>query len=112
MAKRKQTYSVKRKPTYLLKEIKKLIKEDKIIKEVGINVIESTNNMGFTPYEAYQEILNLESKDFDKSGTEPYNSKVWQDAYRTKVQGIPVYIKFKKFSDRVLLTSFKPDETQ
>ncbi len=110
MAKRKNHYSEKRKPTYPLKEIKKLIKEGKIVEEVGINVIQTTTSLGFTPYEAYQEILNLESGDFDKSGTDRCNYKVWQDAYKTKIEGkIPVYIKFKIFEDKVLLTSFKPD---
>ena len=111
MAKRKDHYSEKRKPTYLLKEIKRLIKEGKIEK-VGINVIQTTHSLGFTPYQAYQEILNLESGDIDKSATEPHNYKVWQDAYTKNIGGIPLYIKFKKFKGKVLLTSFKLDKDQ
>ncbi len=112
MAKRKDHYSSKRKPTYLLKEIKKLIEEDNIIEEVGIKVNEDLTTLNLTPYEGYQVILNLESGDFKISTTEPSDYKVWQDAYRTKIRGnIPVYIKFKKFKDKdkVLLTSFKRD---
>ena len=75
-----------------------------------MRVTESTNKMCLTVSQAYEEILNLENKDFYKSVTEISNNDVWQDVYKKKLQGMPVYIKFKLVGDNFLLTSFKPNE--
>lgn len=107
----KYTVTEKRKPTYLLKEVKKLIKGEKTV-DPPLTVKESTNNMGLTIFEAYQEILQLEYKDLYKSVTETYNYKVWQDVYKKKIKETPAYIKFKIVSGEFLLLSFKPDENQ
>ena len=68
-------------------------------------------NMCLTMHQAYQEILKLEQKDFDKSATQPDNHQVWQDAYKKEIKGFPTYIKFKIFKGKFLLTSFKLDES-
>jgi len=111
VAKRKNRYSEKRKPTYLLKEIRELIKKNKI-ESPNISVSESANNIDFSITEGYQEILNLENSNFYESATEPYNRKVWQDVYKKVIKGIPIYIKFKIFRGNFLLTSFKRDQSQ
>lgn len=110
MAKKKNTYSFKRTPTYPLKGIKKLIKTKKII-PASTKVMQDANNMCFTMHEAYEEILKLEQKDFYKSGTQPYNQRVWQDTYKKEVKGCRIYIKFKVSKGKFLLTSFKQDES-
>ena len=99
----------KLKRTYALPDVKELIEKDEIVPP-GTGVIKDANKMGFSVYEAHQEILNLEPSDFYKSMTENYNHRVWQDVYKKKIKGISVYIKFKIFEDQFLLTSFKPDE--
>jgi len=59
-----------------------------------------------------RESWGLEKKDFHKSVTEIYNSQVWQDVYKKKIKGMPIYIKFKIVNDEFLLLSFKLDENQ
>lgn len=100
----------KRIRVYPLQEIRKLINEDKIAPPTR-KVIESTNNMCLTLYEAHLEILELEIKDYWHSVTDTYNNQVWQDVYKKKIKGVNVYIKFKIFNDEFLLLSFKPDES-
>jgi len=98
----------KLRPTYLIKEIKQLIRDDKII-DPPIKVKTTTNAMCLTIFEAYLEILDLEPRDYYKSMPDYFNNKVWWDVYKKKVKGMTVYIKFKITKDRFLLTSFKPD---
>ena len=99
----------KRKRTYPLEEIKNLIRQSKY-ENPGVNVIRGATSMGFSVYEAHQEILNLEQKHFRKSMTENFNNKVWLDVYKKEIKGVLVYVKFKKLKDQFLLTSFKPDK--
>jgi len=100
----------KRKRTYSLKKVRTLIEQNKKINP-GIPVISSINDMGFSVYEAHQEITKLENRHFYKSMTQYSNNKVWLDVYKKEIKGIPVYIKFKLLEDRFLLTSFKPDDS-
>jgi len=102
----------KLKRTYPLPDVKKLIEKDQIV-DPSIGVRGSANEMGFSVHEACQEILKLESGHFYKSTTENLNHKVWQDVYKKKIKGSPVYIKFKLIDNltQFLLTSFKPDES-
>ena len=101
----------KSKRTYSLQTIKGLIGRGDIIPP-KITVIQSANDIGFSIEEAYQVILTLERKDFDKSTTEWYNHKVWHDVYKKKARNVPLYIKFKVAapSNKFLLQSFKKDE--
>jgi len=110
VTKRKRTFIGKRTPTYPLKDVKRLIKEDRIISLR--TVIESTNNMCLTVSQAHEEILNLGNKDFYKSTPDNRNPKVWQDVYKKEIKGFPVYIKFKIVDDMFVLMSFKPDESK
>ncbi|MBW2614786.1 MAG: type II toxin-antitoxin system MqsR family toxin [Deltaproteobacteria bacterium] len=87
MTKKKNTYSFKKKRTYPLKDIKKLIKTKNIF-PAGIRVIQDANDLCLTIGQAYEEILKLEPKDFYKSGTEPYNQQVWQDTYKKEIKGV------------------------
>ncbi len=101
----------RRRPTYSLQEIKRLIQRDEIIDAPYI-VKNSTCGMCLTMYEVYQEILNLENRDFYKSVPEILNNKVYQDVYRKKIKGMHVYIKFKIKDGLFFLLSFKPDENK
>jgi len=96
----------KRKPHYLLTDVKELIKQRKIISP-NIKVIESANEIGFSETEAYDVILKLEPNNCYKSMTEYHNNKVWQDVYKTKIGELPIYIKFQIIGDKFLLRAFK-----
>ena len=108
MGVKKQPGTFKQKPTYLREEIRNLIRNGKILSP-GLKVIESGNSLGFSIEEMYEEVLGLEMNDFHKSDPDIYNHKVWQDAYKKKIKGKRIYIKFKIFKGKFLLTSFKPD---
>jgi hypothetical protein len=110
VAKRKNHYFEKRKPTYLLKDVKRLINKNKII--CLKTVTETTNTMCLTISQAHEEILNLENKNFYKSIPDNCNPKVWQDVYKKEIKGFPVYIKFKIVDDMFLLMSFKPNKSK
>ena len=99
------------KPRYPLRTIKALIKKKAVISP-NIKVLQSATEIGFSIEEAYEEILNLERKDFRKSITEYFNHRVWQDVYKKRIKDVPVYIKFKivKRDNCFLLLSFKKDE--
>lgn len=111
MSGKKSVGSEKRKPHYPLQDIKELITKDKTISP-GIKVVEGASILGYTIYEAHQIILELETTDFIKSRTQVGNNKIWQDAYIKEVKDKRIYIKFKKFDENFLLTSFKPDESK
>jgi motility quorum-sensing regulator / GCU-specific mRNA interferase toxin len=108
MGVKKHPGTFKRKPTYLLEEIKKLIYDGKT-HSPGWPVIESGSNLGFSIEEMHEQVLTLDIKDFYKSDPDFHNHKVWQDAYKKKIKGKSIYIKFKLFDGKFLLTSFKPD---
>ena len=78
----------------------------------GVNVRKSAHALNFTIEEIYKAILELESKDFHRSRTQPFNNKVWQDSYKKEIRGKRIYIKFKTFEGTFLLTSFKPDTSR
>lgn len=99
----------KRKPSYVLANVKELIKQGKIIPP-DIKVIESANEIGFSETEVYDEILKLEPNNCYKSTTEYFNHKVWQDVYKAKIRDLPIYIKFQIIDDKFLLRSFKVNE--
>jgi hypothetical protein len=100
----------KRKPTYQLRDVKKLITQGKKATP-NWKVMQSAQEIGFSLDQAYDEILNLDSEHFYKSTTEKFNPQVWYDVYKKKIGGNHVYIKFKIVSDtsQFLLSSFKED---
>lgn len=97
------------KPRHDLKKVKALIRQGKIASPY-MSARQFANELGFSIDEAYQEVLNLEAKDFYKSGTEYQNHKVWQDVYKKKIRGVHTYIKFKVIKqNEFVLTSFKKE---
>jgi hypothetical protein len=108
MGVKKHPGTFKKKRTYPLEEIKKLIHDGKTLSP-GWQVVESGNNLGFSVEEMHEQVLTLEMNDFYKSDPDLYNHRVWQDAYKKEIKGKSIYIKFKVFKGKFLLTSFKPD---
>ncbi len=105
----------KLKPTYALKIIKKLVKNEDWA--ATATAIKTAHTLNVTRYEIQQILLSLESSDFYKSMTSHYNHKEWQDVYiktvKTKTsdeefEDVKLYIKFLvKDSSIVLVLSFK-----
>jgi len=108
MGVKKHPGAFKIRPTYPLEKIKTLIRTGKTFSP-GVQVIESGSNLGFSIEEMHEQVLELETGDFYKSDPDFYNRKVWQDAYKKEIGGKSIYIKFKVFDGRFLLTSFKID---
>lgn len=99
---------IKLKPTYLLSDVKQLIREKRC--ELTAGAKKSANSIGFSPTQAKEFVSSLESKDFIRSATDNYNHKVWQDVYIKKYGEISLFIKFKiyKIDDQeLLILSFK-----
>ncbi len=106
MAKRKRILIGKKTPSYSLDEVKKLIRENKII--YLKTVMEDANNMCLTISQAHQEILKLKAKDFYKPVPDKRNNEIWQDVYKKEIKGFSTYMKFKIVDGNFLLMSFKP----
>ena len=75
----------KYKPSYILKEIKDVIRKGKNVPP-NLNVVRDINDLGLSETEAYDIILELEVSEFHKSMTEYFNHKVWQDVYKKKIE--------------------------
>lgn len=102
----------KRKPTYQLTEVRRLIIEERF--KLSNSARKAIDLLGFSKTKIKETILELESKDFYKSTTEYANHKVWQDVYKKTVRNVRLYIKLKvvKINGQLLLiTSFKEDES-
>jgi len=100
----------KRKRSYDLNKVKSLVSEGKC--DSTKTAISTAHSLGFSETEMYDSILLLEPKDFEKSTTENYNNKVFQDVYKKVLRSVHVYIKLKiiqRDADTVLVMSFKRD---
>ena len=97
----------KLKPTYILNEVKKLIKQKNYI--LTISSRQTAHHIGFSEAEIIDTTSKLEAKNFYKSTTEFYKQKIWQDVYKPTAKGYFLYIKFKITKDkmRLIITSFK-----
>jgi motility quorum-sensing regulator/GCU-specific mRNA interferase toxin len=96
-----------RKPSYPLQNIKTLISKE--CYGLTKRSLDDATSLGFTKTEVGDVILDLDVGDFDKSTTEYYNHKVWQDVYKVKLENVKLYIKFKIVDNGqyLLITSFK-----
>lgn len=102
----------KLRPTYLLNDVKRLIREERCI--LTNTAIQSAHSLGFSGTEAKEFVFDLEPKDFIKSMTDNYNHKLWQDVYIKGYETIAIYIKLKivkNAGQNLLILSFKEDET-
>ena len=97
----------KAKPTYLLKDVKRLVTEGCYLLTKKAQM--DAHALGFSNTEVSDILVSLEMKDFYKSTTEYYDHAVWQDVNKRRGQKIQVYIKFKITStgENLVITSFK-----
>jgi motility quorum-sensing regulator / GCU-specific mRNA interferase toxin len=70
----------KRKPTYQLAEIKRLILEERLL--IATSARKTINELGFSPCTVREILSTLSPEDFHKSTTEFASHTVWQDVYK------------------------------
>ncbi len=99
----------KSKPTYVLKDVRTLIKQEKYL--LTNTSRRTAHALGLTRTQIGEVISGLDSKDFYKSTTEFYEHTVWQDVYKPTVRENVLYIKFKitKSGKTLVITSFKEE---
>ena len=54
-----------------------------------------------------QCVLGLQVKDLYKSMTTLHDSKLWQDVYHPRIDGVPAYVKVQIVDDTTVVISFK-----
>ncbi len=98
-------------PTYDLDYIKTLVAENQ--RDAGLSVRRDIDALNISFEQMFEIIYNLDNSSFYKSTNEYYNTKVWQDVYKTKTERFELYIKLKianaSGQEFVLVTSFKID---
>ena len=112
MAKIKSTVTDKWKPHYSLKELKKLIADEKTA-EITRTSIRNANELGISYTEIIDIVLSLTSDDFYKSMTAYENNKIWQDVYKPHHENLRLYIKLQiKLDGKGVVIQFKKDEDE
>jgi len=101
----------KRKPHYVLKDLKALSKkaESRLITRQSVK---DAQKIGFSKTEILDVIQSLDSATFSKSMTVYKNNKLWQDVYLPVVKGIKLYVKIQKSAlGQCVVISFKQDDS-
>jgi len=100
----------KRKPHYVLSEIKELL-SDENSRIVTRRDRKEAVNLGYADEEAMVErAQELRRNEFDKSMTSHHNVRLWQDVYKTSDGDRGLYIKLQKSPDgKGVIVSFKRD---
>ena len=98
----------KRKPHYVLDEIKELL-SDETSRIVTRRDRKEAVSLGYADDEAMVErVQELRRNEFDKSMTSHHNVKLWQDVYKTSDGDIGLYIKLQKSPNgEGVIVSFK-----
>lgn len=97
----------KRKPSYLLAEVKALIRNgDYQVTRTALRC--ASGNFGFI--EAAQvanAVLDIEETDFYKSMNTFCDAALWQDVYRPTIGATPAYVKVQIVYATTVVISFK-----
>ncbi len=108
------TINVKNQAHYPLEEVKRLVKERAVIVSRH-NALYPAFELGFSRELIYECMLQLTPRNLLKS-TEDWREKgLWQDAYRTSLEGEEVYIKLQVRllgEQKVIVTSFHKYERE
>lgn len=98
----------KRRPTYdLEREIKTVFIDERHCPMTG-SASTTMVALGLTRSDVVAVVQGLKRSDFEKSMTTYANHKVWQDVYKPRVFGLPLYVKFQRDANTgMLLVSFK-----
>ncbi len=97
----------KRKPHYALSRVKALIQEGRYrVTRTAFTC--ATRDFGYVETSQLADsVRGLEGKDFHKSMTTLLDSKLWQDVYRPRIEGMPAYVKIQIVDDTTVVISFK-----
>ena len=100
----------KRKPHYVLEEIKELL-SDENSRIITRRDRKEAVSLGYADDESMVErVQELHRSEFDKSMTSYKNVKLWQDVYKTWDGDMGLYIKLQKSPDgKGVIVSFKKD---
>ncbi len=100
----------KRKPHYVLEELKKLVRSD-ATRILTRSTVKNGHALGFSETEIVEVILSLDNAVFFKSMTSDINNKLWQDVYKPSAKGVSLYVKIQKdFGGVCVVISFKQDK--
>lgn len=100
----------KQKPHYDLKELKKLVKNDKT-RLITYLSVQNAHKIGFSKTEIVETILSLDIGVFYKSMTSYGSHTLWQDVYKPSKKGLNLYVKIQKSKDgKCVVIDFKQDE--
>lgn len=91
-------------PSYTLSVVQDLIRAHKV--RITFTALTTATELGYDAEGVFEVMLELTSRDFDKSTTSFNNYSEWQDVYKPVADGFDLYIKFKVVENVVIL-SFK-----
>ncbi|WP_242604525.1 type II toxin-antitoxin system MqsR family toxin [Legionella gresilensis] len=97
----------KKQPAYNLRRIKQTFsREDKLV--MTFSAKQGQIALGFTDTDVVNAIQSLKESDFYKSMAPHHPGFVaWQDVYKTRFEGVELYIKFQIGTRGELILSFK-----
>jgi motility quorum-sensing regulator/GCU-specific mRNA interferase toxin len=94
-------------PHYDLDELKTLIEQPKT-RNITFEAVQTASEVGFASVsEIVGVVLELESRDFYKTMPSEKQPGTFQDVYHKTINGIELYIKLRKSSDKGIVISFK-----
>jgi motility quorum-sensing regulator/GCU-specific mRNA interferase toxin len=97
----------KRRPHYALKRLQDLV-QNPATREITASSRVGATKLAWGEEEIVLCVLELTIRDFYKSMTSYYNSKIWQDVYRPTFRGIDLYVKLQiSPEERGVVISFK-----
>lgn len=99
--------SEKLKPHYDLNAIKSAFADPAKLNRTFVSR-QGAAALGIADAQVVAVLQALVAADFEKSMTSYVDSKVWQDVYRPRIAGTPLYVKFTRdATGAFLLISFK-----
>ena len=97
----------KRRPPYPLPEIKRLIRQG-CYRATRTALFCAVRDFDLVDASEMAEwVLDLRTEDFYKAMTTIHDSKLWQDVYHKKVQGVSAYVKVPIVDSTTVIISFK-----
>ena len=98
----------KRKPTFDLRTVKKLVKNP-ATRIITRQALKDTTVLGWNEDDIVTCIGQLTSQDFYKSMTTYTNSRIWQDVYYPTYEEVELYVKVQigGGDENVVIISFK-----
>ena len=99
-----------RRPTFPLERVRELIAANRYVITASAN--QSSVELGLCEDDVIGTVLDLVGANFHKSMASQKSPGQWQDVYRSRCRGIPVYVKVQILSvessnEKLVVISFK-----